>query len=142
MKSIILTLGLFLCMSILLSNDKSTHATKVNSKKKELKILEKNKKLRHVVLFKFKKDASTKDIEMVEKAFAKLPEKIEEIMEFEWGINNSPENLNKGFTHGFLLTFESEEGRNRYLPHPAHKAFVEILDPILEDVLVIDYFTN
>ena len=26
-----------------------------------------------------------------------------------------------------------------YLPHPDHKAFVEILKPILDDVFVIDF---
>ena len=75
-------------------------------------------------------------------AFAQLPQKIDEIKGFEWGLNNSPENLNKGFTHGFLLTFDSEEGRDIYLPHPDHKAFGEIVDPILEDVFVLDYWTN
>ena len=104
--------------------------------------MNKGKQLRHIVLFKFKEDASEAEIARVEEVFAKLPEKISEIKDFEWGINNSPENLNKNFTHGFLLTFDSEEGRDIYLPHPDHKAFVEIVSPILEDVFVLDYWTN
>jgi len=100
------------------------------------------KLLRHIVLFKFKEDASEAEIARVEEVFADLPDKISEIKDFEWGINNSPENLNKNFTHGFLLTFDSEEGRDIYLPHPDHKAFVEIVSPILEDVFVLDYWTN
>lgn len=142
MKSIILSVALFLCMPILLSDDNSMTVSKTDSENREEIKLTKKKKLRHFVLFKFKEEASEEDIAKIEKAFVKLPEKIDEIIEFEWGINSSPENLNKGFTHGFLVTFESEEGRNRYLPHPAHKAFIEILDPFLEDVLVIDYLTN
>ncbi|MGE5945005.1 MAG: Dabb family protein, partial [Flavobacteriales bacterium] len=55
-------------------------------------------------------------------------------------LNNSPEGLNKGFTHCFLVTFDSEEDRAVYLPHPAHKAFIDILSPHLDDVLVIDYW--
>lgn len=101
-----------------------------------------SKQLRHIVLFKFKEEVTKTQIEEVEDAFAELPLKIKEIKGFEWGLNNSPENLNKGFTHGFLLTFDSEKGRDIYLPHPDHKAFGEIVDPILEDVFVLDYWTN
>ena len=100
------------------------------------------KQLRHVVLLKFKVNTSQEDITKVEKAFAALPSKIPEIKNYEWGINNSPENLNKGFTHSFLLTFDSEQGRDIYLPHPSHKAFGKILEPVLDDVLVIDYWTE
>ena len=82
------------------------------------------------------------DISKVETAFTQLTSKIEQIKGFEWGLNISPENLNKGFTHGFLLTFTSEKDRGLYLPHPDHIAFGEIIQPILEDVLVVDYWTN
>ncbi|MDO1502682.1 Dabb family protein [Winogradskyella maritima] len=40
---------------------------------------------------------------------------------YEWGTNNSPEGLDKGFTHAFFLTFKSEEDRAIYLPHPDTK---------------------
>ena len=122
--------------------DKVAEKNEVSISKSENENEQKMKKLRHLVLFKFKETASSADIIKVEKAFANLPSKIEEINGFEWGINISPENLNKGFTHGFLLTFSSEEDRDIYLPHPDHKAFGKIIEPILEDVLVVDYWTN
>jgi hypothetical protein len=100
------------------------------------------KQLRHIVLFKFKATAGAADIQKVESAFAALPSKIKEIKDFEWGLNNSPEGLNKEFTHCFFVTFESEADRAIYLPHPDHQAFVGLLDPILEDVLVIDYWAK
>ena len=103
---------------------------------------EETKKLRHVVLFKFKDDADPAAVEKAIEAFAALPEKIPQIKEFEWGINNSPEGLNKGLTHCFLLTFDSEEGRDIYLPHPDHKAFGALLGDILEDVTVVDYWAD
>lgn len=99
-------------------------------------------KLRHVVLFKFKEDADPEAIKKAEEAFVALPAKIPEIKDLEWGLNNSPEGLNKGFTHCYLLTFDSEEGRATYLPHPDHKAFGALLKDILEDVTVVDYWTN
>ncbi|MFP4846396.1 Dabb family protein [Winogradskyella sp. PE311] len=98
------------------------------------------KKLRHVVLFKFKESSSKVEIKALETAFAELPKKIKEIKDFEWGINNSPEGLDKGFTHCFLVTFDSEEDRSIYLPHPDHKAFVDLLGTHVDDVLVLDYW--
>ena len=100
------------------------------------------KMLRHVVVFKFKDDASPEDVKKVEDAFRALPSKIKEIKGFEWGTNNSPENLAQGFTHCFFLSFKSEEDRAAYLPHPAHKAFGDVLKPYLDKVLVIDYWTK
>lgn len=100
------------------------------------------KVLRHVVLFKFKDSSSIADIKKVEDAFRALPSKIKQIKSFEWGINNSPEELNQGFTHCFSLSFLSEKDRAVYLPHPAHKAFGATLQPILDKVLVIDYWAK
>ena len=107
--------------------------------KKEIKATE-QQKLRHVVLFKFKEGTTSDDIKKVEDAFRALPDKIPQIRDFEWGTNNSPEGLDKGFTHCFFLTFDSDADRAIYLPHPDHKAFGKILGPFLEDVLVVDYW--
>ncbi|MGB5228054.1 Dabb family protein [Eudoraea sp.] len=98
--------------------------------------------LRHVVLFKFKKETSEDQLESFEKAFASLADKIPQISDFEWGLNNSPEGLDKGFTHCFFVSFKSEEDRAIYLPHPDHKAFVSLIGPSVDDVLVVDYWTK
>lgn len=100
------------------------------------------KMLRHVVLFKFKDSATPAQIKEVENAFRKLPSKIKEIKGFEWGMENSPEGLSQGFTHVFFVTFDSEEGRAIYLPHPDHKEFGKLLQPYLEKALVVDYWTK
>ena len=101
-----------------------------------------SKLLRHVVLFKFKEGTSAEATRSVEAAFAGLPSKIDSIVDFEWGTNNSPEGLDQGFTHCFFVTFRDEEGRAEYLPHPAHKEFVALLRPHLEEALVVDYWTQ
>jgi hypothetical protein len=103
---------------------------------------EEQKMLRHVVMFEFKAASSEKDIQNVVDAFRALPDKIPQIVDFEFGTNNSPENLADGFTHCFLVSFSSEEGRAAYLPHPAHQEFVEVLKPHLEKVMVIDYWAG
>lgn len=96
-------------------------------------------KLRHVVLFKFKDDASREAIKAIEDTFRALPSKIAEIESLEWGTNNSPEGLAQGFTHCFLVTFKDAKAREAYLPHPEHKAFVKLLKPSLDKVFVFDY---
>ena len=95
--------------------------------------------LRHVVLFKFKDDATPAEIRNVETAFATLPSKVDTIYDLEWGTDVSVENLQQGFTHCFIVSFLSEADRAKYLPHPAHKEFVKLLRPHLDKVLVIDY---
>ena len=100
------------------------------------------KLLRHVVLFKFKETSTAADIKKVEDAFRALPSKIPSIKSLEWGTNNSPENINQGFTHCFFVTFASEADRAIYLPHPDHKAFGQVLRPHLDKVLVVDYWAE
>jgi hypothetical protein len=98
------------------------------------------KLLRHVVMFKFQESSSEADVAKVVDAFRALPGKIPQIAGFEYGTNNSPEKLNDEFTHCFLVTFKSEADREAYLPHPAHTAFVDVLKPHLDKVMVIDYW--
>ena len=74
--------------------------------------------------------------------FVALREQISDVRSLEWGTDVSPEGLAKGFTHAFLLSFDDAAARDAYLPHPAHQAFVAQLQPLLDDVLVIDYFAN
>ena len=118
------------------ANNQSTPSMKVTLEE------EKTSMLRHVVLFKFKDDAEKAAIEKVEDAFRALPSHIPEVKDFEWGINNSPEGLDDGFTHCFFVSFADEAGREIYLPHPKHQAFVEVLKPVLDKVLVLDYWTK
>ena len=97
---------------------------------------------RHVVLFKFKDAAPAAKVVEIEKAFMALKGKISLIQEVEWGLNVSPDGLNDGYTHCFLVTFKQKADLERYLPHPAHRAFVDILKPQLDKVLVVDYLAK
>lgn len=101
----------------------------------------KNEQMRHIVVFKYKPDASKEQIEKVTTAFGELKNKIPGIVAFEHGVNDSPENKNLGFTHVYMLTFENAAARDAYLPHPEHKKFGQLLGElnILEDAFVVDY---
>lgn len=123
---------LFLLTSLIMTSSAFAQGTSERS----------GKLLRHVVLLKFSAASTEYDVHKVEDAFRKLPNAIKEIHSFEWGKNNSPENLNQEFTHCFFVTFKSEADRAVYLPHAAHLAFVEVLKPHLDKVLVIDYWAE
>jgi hypothetical protein len=94
--------------------------------------------IRHVVHFKFKADADKAQVDKVVAEFAALKGKISEVESLEWGTDVSPEGLGKGFTHCWIVSFKTAADRDAYLVHPEHKAFVTILKPVLEDVLVVD----
>ncbi len=96
-------------------------------------------KLRHFVAFAFKDSASPEQIDSVVKAFLGLRKTIPEVQSIEAGPNNSPEHLNKGLTHAFLVTFASEKDRDTYLTHPEHEKFKKFALPFVSDVLVIDF---
>ena len=94
---------------------------------------------RHVVFFKFKDDASKEAVKGIEEAFIELSKKVDTVTGFEWGTNVSPEGLNDGFTHCFLVTFKDKAGLEVYLPHPEHEKFVSQLKPLLDKACVLDY---
>jgi hypothetical protein len=94
---------------------------------------------RHIVLFKFKKDAPAAEVEKVEKSFVALKGSIDLIQEMEWGTNVSPEGKADGFTHCFFVTFKSKADLEAYLPHPEHKKFGASLKGLIDKVLVFDY---
>ena len=124
------------CKEIPDNQIKETKNTETMNQKKE-------KLLRHVVIFKFKDESSAEDVNRLNEAFNALADSIPVIKDFEWGINDSPENFHQDFTHCYLLTFASEEDRDSiYSPHPQHQAFVQSLQPHLEKVFVVDYWTN
>ena len=97
---------------------------------------------RHVVMFQFKADVTEQQVQEVEAAFMALGDKIVTVVDIEFGRNVSPENLNQGLTHCFLVTFKDKAGLEVYLPHPAHKNFVSLVQPRLEKVMVIDYVSK
>ncbi|WP_282161551.1 Dabb family protein [Ulvibacterium marinum] len=115
---------------------------KVASYKVAPKIDTEGKVLRHVVNLKYKAEASETQIDEAINTFIAIKNDIPEIASIEWGINNSSEGASKGFTHSFTLTFNDEHGREIYLFHKAHLDLVSKVGPIIEDVFVMDYWTE
>jgi heme-degrading monooxygenase HmoA len=90
-------------------------------------------------MFQFKEGIT--DIQ-IEECFSTMKGMIGEIpgfLEMEYGPYNSTEGLNDGYTHGFIMTFESLEAREAYLPHPIHEDVKDLVIPRLERVVVFDF---
>ncbi|MCB1379441.1 MAG: Dabb family protein [Alphaproteobacteria bacterium] len=74
--------------------------------------------IRHVVLCRFKPDA---DVAGTFAALKALQQKIPGILAITCGADMSPEGLQKGYTHGFIVDFANAAARDTYLPHPEHQ---------------------
>jgi len=96
--------------------------------------------LRHIVMYKFRDDATPDQVQRVIDTFAALPKHVDTIAGFERGENVSVEGKSEGFTHCFVVTFRDEAGLATYLQHPAHAAYVEVVKPVREKVIVFDYW--
>lgn len=99
--------------------------------------------IKHIVLLPFKSSLSKAEIHKVMNAISDLQNTIPEVLSFSWGENNSPENLNQGLHHGFIMEFKNAADRKTYLEHPAHvKVVQEAILPSLDGSakpIVFDY---
>ena len=95
--------------------------------------------IQHIVLFQFYPNTTEKQIEELAVALKDLTTKIPGVVHYCWGPSVSTENLEKGYTHGFIMTFKDVQSRDTYLPHPAHKELVKkYVDPICDKGISFD----
>jgi hypothetical protein len=95
--------------------------------------------VRHIALFQFKDEITQTKIDECFEALKGMQGRILGIVGFEHGPYQSGEGLNEGFTHGFIMTFDSPASRDAYLPHPIHEEVKDIVVPCLERVIVFDF---
>jgi len=94
--------------------------------------------IQHVVFFNLQDDTSPETLEEI-KEFTELLTEIEVVKDFQFGLNSSPEGLDKGFNYCLIMKFDSEFDRDSvYLPHPKHLQFVERIGEHITDVIVFD----
>ena len=94
--------------------------------------------VRHFGVFKFKNAVTEEQITASFRSMKDMVGKIPGLLEMEHGSYNGNEGLNEDFTHGFLMTFDSPESRDAYLPHPLHEKVKNLVVPRLERVIVFD----
>lgn len=95
--------------------------------------------VKHYGVFQFKEDVNP---EQIRRCFAEMKGmvgKIPGLLDMIHGPYDSSEGMNDGFTHGFIMTFDSPESRDAYLPHPEHERVKKIVVPCLQRVIVFDF---
>jgi len=142
-KSIKYYLAMTILTAILIQCNQANQQPELAQAETPMKETEVKKQLKHVVTFKFKDEAPAEEVSKINDAFLALPAAIPAIKSFEWGLNDSPENFHQDFTHCYIPTFDSEYDRDSlYTPNEHHQAFVASLQPYLEKVFVVDFWTN
>ncbi len=95
--------------------------------------------VKHYGCFQFKAGTTAEQIAECFASMAGMVGKIPGLLDFNYGPYDSAEGLNDGYTHGFIMTFESPRARDEYLPHPVHEEVKEVVVPHLERLVVFDF---
>ncbi len=100
--------------------------------------------IRHVVLMQFAESTAPETINEIFSGFGGLVHKIDGARAVTSGENVSPEGLDRGYRHGFVMDFDDAAARDAYLEHPDHVAFAEgTVIPALaagrDSIVVFDY---
>ena len=93
----------------------------------------------HYGTFVFKQGVTPAQIDHCFAEMRGMVGKIPGLLSMQHGVDQSDEGLNDGFTHGFVMTFDTPLSRDRYLPHPEHERVKLIVVPNLERVMVFDF---
>jgi hypothetical protein len=92
----------------------------------------------HIVLFRWKEEASQEARDSAVAELRKLKGKIPGIVDLSCGANFS--DRAKGYTHGLVVRFKDHAALEAYGPHPEHQCVVQIfITPIRADILALDY---
>lgn len=95
--------------------------------------------VQHCVLLRINKDAPSRETMVFLRKLSTIWEEIPGIVGLQWGTDNSPEGLQRGFTHACIMSFESPAALETYGPHPVHVALKERGKGIVDDVFVFDF---
>ena len=95
--------------------------------------------VKHYGCFQFNEGTTQATIDQCFSTMEGMVGKIPGLLDFHYGPYDSPEGFNDGYTHGFIMTFESPEARDEYLPHPVHEEVKDFVIPNLERVVVFDF---
>ena len=89
--------------------------------------------IRHCAFFRFRSDATEREIEELLAGFVALKDEIDGMVDVVVGPNVSTEGLSQGFDHGIVMDFTDASAVDAYLAHSAHLALAEKVVPRLEN---------
>jgi Stress responsive A/B Barrel Domain len=78
--------------------------------------------IRHIVLVKFKETVSASTISSIFSDLAAIKQKLTGVLSITSGKSESPEKIERGYLHGFIIDFVDWQALQTYQDHPDHKA--------------------
>ncbi len=98
--------------------------------------------IRHIVLTKFRPDVTEETVETIYTGLADLSETLPGASGFTGGRSESPEQIERGYMHGFVIDFDDWTALETYQNNEAHKALgaqlVENAVGGIDGILVLD----
>ena len=98
--------------------------------------------IRHIVLTKFKPETAEATIAEVYLGLSALTDNLSGAHNFTGGRSQSPEQIERGYMHGFVIDFDSWANLKTYSQHPKHKELgAQLVDNAvggIDGILVID----
>lgn len=98
--------------------------------------------IRHIVLIKFQSGVSEETIAALFQELREIETQVAGILDITSGRSESPEKIERGYMHGFVVDFQDWDALQSYQDHPDHKALgaklVENAVGGLDGILVLD----
>ena len=98
--------------------------------------------IRHIVLTKFQPGTPEDKIAGIYQGLADLTETLPGALGFKGGRSESPEQIERGYMHGFTVDFDDWNALQTYADNPDHKALgaqlVENAVGGIDGILVLD----
>ena len=93
--------------------------------------------INHIVLMKFKPDASEEAIRKLETLLDDLPNRIFEIQMYE--IGRDLIRSEQSYDYALVALFANLETLQRYQEHPEHRAAVKEMNALCENIVTVDF---
>lgn len=98
--------------------------------------------IRHIVLTKFKPETPEEKIAEIYGGLAAVTEKLSGAANFKGGRSESPEQIERGYMHGFVIDFDDWDALQAYADNQEHKALgAQLVDNAvggIDGILVLD----
>ena len=102
--------------------------------------------IRHIVLIRFRDEVSEAQIAAMFAELEEIRSKISGVLAITFGRSESPEKIERGYMHGFVVDFDGWAALEAYQTHPDHKALgaklVAQAEGGLDGILVFDLPVN
>jgi len=77
--------------------------------------------IRHIVLIRFKPEISDAEIAAIFDELYAIKDKLPGVLSITSGKSESPEQMERGYMHGFVVDFVDWDALQAYQDHPDHK---------------------